>query len=397
METLFYSLWILLQVMIGLHLVVPFVLYILSLVASQKPKRKVSDSNLEADYGIIVTAYGQLDGVEHVLDSILKVDYSQYHVYVVADNCEGSRSWRYEHPKVTILWPEKVLASNTRSHFYAIRHFHRPHARLTIIDSDNLVKADYLRALNLYFDQGFQAVQGVREAKNLNTPLACLDAGRDIYYHFYDGKLLFRLGSSATLAGSGMAFETEVYKACLGDLDIEGAGFDKVLQYQLVRRGYRIAFAEEAKVFDEKTTQAQQLVKQRARWINTWLKYFSYGFHLLGQAIVQFNWNKGLFGFILLRPPLFMFILGSGLCMLLSLWIDGWMAFLVWIGAFMLFALGFMIALWHSKTPKAVYQALWQIPVFMYYQIISLFNAKRANKISVATQHSVQRKIEDMQ
>jgi hypothetical protein len=47
---------------------------------------------------------------------------------------------------------------------------------------------------------GFAAVQGERKAKNLDTTYACLDAARDIYYHFYDGKLLFHIGSSATLA-----------------------------------------------------------------------------------------------------------------------------------------------------------------------------------------------------
>jgi cellulose synthase/poly-beta-1,6-N-acetylglucosamine synthase-like glycosyltransferase len=396
METLLYNLWIGVQILLGVHLIVPIVFYFISSVFPFVRKKKQHDPIVEADYGIIVTAYGQLDGVEHVLDSLLKLQYAHYHVYVVADNCDKNTPWTYEHDKVTILWPEKVLASNTRSHFYAIAHFHRAHERLTIIDSDNLVKADYLNALNVYFDQGFHAVQGVREAKNIDTPLACLDAGRDIYYHYYDGKLLFKLGSSATLAGSGMAFTVDVYKECLGHLDIEGAGFDKVLQFELVQRKYRIAFAEEAKVYDEKTTQAQQLVKQRARWINTWFKYFKFGFALMGKGFFQLNWNQFLFGFILLRPPLFMFILGSGLCMFLSIWIGGWLHVGLWAIAFILFGLGFLIALLKSNAPKEIYRALWRIPMFMYYQILSLIKSKRANQISVATQHSVKRKIEDM-
>ncbi|MFX7155939.1 glycosyltransferase, partial [Acinetobacter baumannii] len=93
--------------------------------------------------------------------------------------------------KVVLLRPEETLASNTRSHFYAINRFKRPHERLTIIDSDNIIDPDYLQALNVYFDKGFKAVQGLRDAKNIDTTVAALDAARDIYYHYYDGKLLF--------------------------------------------------------------------------------------------------------------------------------------------------------------------------------------------------------------
>ncbi|MFX8758778.1 glycosyltransferase, partial [Acinetobacter baumannii] len=88
--------------------------------------------------------------------------------------------------------------------------------------------------LNEMFNKGFSAVQGERKAKNLNTTFACLDAARDIYYHFYDGKILFEAGASATLAGSGMAFTVELYKQCLEKSNVSGAGFDKVLQKEIV-------------------------------------------------------------------------------------------------------------------------------------------------------------------
>src|SRR5690606_21574777 len=143
--------------------------------------------------------------------------------------------------------------------FYAIRRFVRPHERLTIIDSDNLVDPEYLNRLNEAFGKGFIAVQGVRKPENLDTVYAQLDAARDIYYHFYDGKILFGAGSSATLAGSGMAFTTALYRESLEHLDITGAGFDKVLQAAIVKRGNRIAYQEAAIVYDKKTSQAGQL------------------------------------------------------------------------------------------------------------------------------------------
>ena len=378
--------FVLLQILVGIHLVFPLVLYGLYRLRRGTPSKPSGISaEKEADYALIVTAYQQTHQLRDVIESLLRLRYSRYHIYVVADNCDAS-VLAFNHPRVLVLRPETVLASNTKSHFYAIQRFIRSHERLVIIDSDNRVDPDLLTRMNAVFNLGFQAVQGVREAKNLDTDLACLDAARDIYYHFYDGKLLFGAGSSATLAGSGMAFTVPLYEQCLGHLTIEGAGFDKVLQAEILKRGHRIAFATEAIVYDEKTTGARQLVGQRARWINTWFRYFTFGFEILGKGISGRNWNQFLFGIVLLRPPLFMFLAASLFFMAVNLVIDPAVT-LLWLGGLLLFVLGFLLALRKSSTDRRIYAALYQIPRFVWYQIAALLNARRANQRSVATRH----------
>lgn len=379
------TLWIVLQIIIGYNLVLPIVLFLFYKLF--KKERKKSLYQTDYDYAVIVTAYEQTGLLHSVVDSLLQLNYKNYLIYVVADNCDISEL-HFNSEKVILLRPETVLASNTRSHLYAISHFKRAHEILTIIDSDNLTDPEYINELNVFFDQGFEAVQGVRAAKNLNTTFACLDAARDIYYHFYDGEILFELGSSATLAGSGMAFKTDLYKACFENLDITGAGFDKVLQAQLLKQGKRIAFAENAIVFDEKTTNSAQLVNQRSRWINTWFKYFGYGFDILFKGIKGLNWNQFLFGVILLRPPLFMFILLSICCAFINLFIFPFYT-LIWFIAFGLFAAGFLIALLRYPTDARIYKSLINIPKFIFFQLLSLVHAKQANKRSVATKHDV--------
>jgi len=378
--TIIWLIWILLQVLIGYNLYLPVLLFIF-----YKKSARVLDIVPESDYGIIVTAYEQTDSLHSVITSILKLNYTNYLVYIVADKCDIS-GLNFNDERVILLRPEEVLASNTRSHFHAIRNFKRPHTRLTIIDSDNLVAPEYLHELDKYFDQGFWAVQGVRDAKNLNTTYARLDAARDIYYHFYDGKILFGIGSSATLAGSGMAFTTQLYRDCLEGTDITGAGFDKVLQSMIVGRDLRIAFADKAIVYDEKTTHADQLVKQRSRWINTWFKYFKFGFVLLFKGIKNFSRNQFIFGLILLRPPLFIFLILSVICMLLNFFISITAVF-IWLAGLIIFVGGFYIALAKSDTDKRIYQSLINIPKFIFYQVLSLLKVRNANKHSVATTH----------
>ena len=387
--------WVFIQIVIGYNLVVPVILFLFYLIKGKIKVITSTDKNPDRDYAVIVTAYEQTDSLHAVVDSILKLNYENYIVYIVADKCDIS-TLKFADKRIVVLRPPETLASNTRSHFYAIRNFIRAHEILTIIDSDNLVDPEYLNELNKYFEGGYAAVQGIRKAKNLDTTFACLDASRDIYYHFYDGEVLFNVGSSATLAGSGMAFKTSLYRECLEHLDVTGAGFDKVLQMGIVSRGYRIAFNENAIVYDEKTSKSDQLVKQRARWINTWFRYFGYGFSLVGTGLRKFNFNQFLFGVILLRPPLFIFLILCLFFLTISIWVSK-IAFILWLVGFSCFIGGFLIAILHARPDKRIIRSLLSIPVFVFYQVLSLMHIRKANKLSVATHHFSGKTIDDIE
>lgn len=392
MNSALYIIWIIIGVLVGYNLVLPFLFFLAYKILPQK-KYFEKYSN-EPDYAIIVTAYEHINTLEQAVHSLLNLNYGNYLIYVVADKCDVS-GLHFADERVIVLRPEQELRSNTRSHLYAIERFKREHKFLTIIDSDNLTHPEYLNELNLLFRKGFLAVQGVRKAKNLNSVYACLDAAQDIYYHFFDREILFAIGSSATLAGSGMAFKTSYYHDFLKKFDIKGAGFDKVLQIEILKAGYRIAFAKNAFVYDEKTSKSDQLVKQRARWFNTWFKYAGLGFGLIGQSILKFNRNQFLFGLMFLRPPLFLVFVGSLFCLILNFFINISLVY-YWILAFALFFVAFMIALVHSGADKRIYKSLIGIPKFMFYQILSLMKIRKANQISVATQHYYTKPIDEL-
>ncbi|WP_316736886.1 glycosyltransferase [Pedobacter aquatilis] len=391
MNTL-YTISIIVQIIVGFNLVLPVLLFLTHLV-----KRTVYHNVPVADkydYAIIVTAYQQTTLLPGVVKSILNLNYKNYMVYVVADNCDIS-DLNFNSDKVILLRPEEVLSGNTKSHFYAIERFVRSHDILTIIDSDNLVDSEYLNELNVFFEKDFLAVQGVRKAKNLNTAYACLDEAGDIYYRFIDRKLLFDSGSSASLAGSGMAFTTSFYIECLDKLLIEGAGFDKVLQMEILNRNKRIAFAEKAIVYDEKTSKSQQLVKQRARWINTWFKHAGKGVQLIFKGIFTLNWNQFLCGLVFSRPPLFIIAGLSLACMVVDIFFQPNMLYF-WLGALVCFFSIFLISLQYFKAPMVIYKALVKVPAFMFLQVLSLFKAKRANEISTATVHYYDSSIDEI-
>ena len=379
---------IVLQVMIGLLLGLPVILYCITLIR-RKPAIPTYNEGSEADYAVIVTAYEEVLQIPNVVNSILAMNYSNFLIYIVADNCDIS-TLHFADERVVILRPEETFASNIRSHFYAIDRFKRNHERLTIIDSDNLVHSEYLNELNRYFAEGFVAVQGVRMAKNLNTGYACLDEAGDMYYRFVDRKLLFDAGSSASLAGSGMAFLTTCYEDSLRrHVYQKGAGFDKLLQYAIVNDNLRIAFAERAIVYDEKTAKSDQLIKQRARWINTWFKFTSLGVKMMVKSIVERSYNQFVFSVMLVRPPLFILLGISVTAMLANLFTVILMA-VFWLLSLLAFVFIFMKSLSYFNADTRIYRALRMMPVFFFHQVLALAKAKRANELSIATKHDQQ-------
>ena len=386
-------LFVVFQVFIIIHLLFPVFLLVLKAIRS-KPVLRNESVLTETDYAVIVTAYEQVTLIPAVVDSILRLHYSNYLVYIVADKCDIS-TLQFADPRVIVLRPEETLSSNVKSHFYAINNFRRAHERLTIIDSDNLVHPEYLNELDKVFGLAYEAVQGVREAKNLNTNYACLDAANDIYYRYVDKKLLTDAGSSSSLSGSGMAFTTRLYKDCLEHLDSSGAGFDKILQYEIIIRKFKIAFAADAIVYDEKTSKPEQLVKQRARWINTWFKFFKLGLKMTGAGMANFNWNQFLFSIMLLRPPLFILLILSVICFAINIFVMPGLALFLALAAIS-FVLIFLKSLSYFKADKLIYQSLRSIPKFIFFQILALLKARKANEFSVATKHDQDSAISDL-
>jgi cellulose synthase/poly-beta-1,6-N-acetylglucosamine synthase-like glycosyltransferase len=383
LSNVLFIIWIAFQTVVGLILIFPVLSYLVFLFV--KSKETEEDDQLESDYAILVTAYKDVSNIPYLVQSLLQLNYSNYIIYIIADDCPEFEL-DVDQSKVIILTPETILENQVKSHFYAIAHFKRNHERLTIIDSDNLIDPDYLKELDKAFNRGVEAVQGVRKAKNLDTPYACLDAANEIYYFFYDRKILYSIGSSCMLAGSGMAFTVKLFKECLENSQTSGAGFDKILQKEIVDRGFRIGYAEMAFVFDEKTSQPVQLVKQRARWNNAWFRHFNLGLLLMWKGLRLISINRFLFGFLIIRPPLFM-LLGISIFILVANFFLSPFTAIIWIILISIFIIGFFIALFNSKADKRIYKSLIHVPKFIFLQILSLLKTRKANQYSVATVH----------
>ena len=371
-------------------LLFPFVTIIFSILF--RNKKSVGKIIKENDFACIITAYKNVAITQPLIDSLQKQDYKNYQIYLVADDCDLSEV-DLSGTNTIILRPEKKLGSKVKSIIHAMNNFTRNHDALIIFDPDNVSHPNFLHEINRYFNLGYKAIQGKRIAKNLDNVYACLDATGEMYYN-YTGKLVpYKIGSSANIAGSGMAIEVQAYKDYLNskfiasNLDKVIVAEDKVLQNVLISKGIRIAFAPDALVFDEKVSSGQQVQRQRTRWINSYFQNIVESSKLIFLGVKNFNINQLLFGLFTIYPPLFILVFSTIFLLVFDMFFSpDMMMFLM--ASMAIFVLNFMLVLYLSKAPKEIWKSLWGIPVFIYFQVSALLRMKKANKDFMHTQHT---------
>lgn len=393
---LFQIIILVVQLFIIFFLLLPFFNLFFSLLVPRKKLKKNFDK--KHDFAAVITAYKEIDICIPCVDSILKQKYENYIIYLVADQCDISNV-KFDSDKVVILNPAEKLGSKVKSIRHAIDNFKRKHDAIIIFDPDNLAHPQMFSKMNLYFNNGYKAVQGRRTAKNVDTVYACLDAMGEYYYNYVTKYAPFKLRSSSPIAGSGMAIACNIYIEHLNNYEHDSnkviVAEDKLLQAEIVAKGHEIAFARDAIIYDEKVSSGAQVERQRTRWINSYFKYSIKAVQIIFQGLINFSWNQFLFGLNIFLPPLFLLVLSSGFFFILNFFIDKQM-FIVWLCALTIFFLNFNAALLLSNVEKEIWKSMWGIPLFMFNQIMALLKIKRSNKEFMETEHTKLVTIDDV-
>lgn len=260
-----------------------------------------------------------------------------------------------------------------------------------IADADNILEADFLFKVNHAFvTEGKHAIQAQRVAKNLDSPFALLDAANEIIANHINRKGANALGLSASLIGSGIAFDYPLIKQALKETEAIG-GFDKVLQQLLVDKGYHIHYLEEALVFDEKVENAAAFQNQRKRWLSSqfiYLKqYFSKGMRALLKGRIDYFYMA--VGQNMLLPR--MLLLASlGLMTLISILLGkyGWVPVTAWLALCVLYAVSLLLPLPAKFFTRYAFTAVLHLPRAIGIMLSLVFKLKGANKTFIHTKHS---------
>ncbi len=372
------------------YMVFPFITVIISLFTKE---RKIRTSNNEVDFACIITAFKNIRTALPLVDSLLKQSYSNHLIYLVADGCDTSNI-HFSSPNVILLKPPQQLSSKVKSIIHAIENFKRNHDAVVIFDPDNLAKADFLSVLNNYMNAGFKAVQGQRTAKNLDTIYACADATGEIYKNYAERWVPYLLGSSPTIAGSGMAVTTALFNEYLKCPDISEnlkanrviAAEDKILQNFLVGKGHQIAFAKDALLYDEKISTGSQVQRQRSRWLYSYFENLRNSVSFIPKGLFGFNVNQFIFGLTTSAPPLFILLFSSLATAVCAAFVSKPL-FYGLLSGMLIFTGNIFLVLILSNAPSQIWKSLWSLPLFVFRQFLALANMRQSRKDFMHTQH----------
>ena len=371
----------------------------LSVIAKAVPERKKVNTSDQTDFACVITAWKDIDCAINLVSSLIKQDYQNFHIYLVGDSCELS-DFILKHEKLSVFFPPKPLNSKVKSIHYGLERLVRQHSHFIVFDPDNLAHPQYLSEMNAMHAQGFDIVQGKRIAKNLDTKYACLDAFSEYYYNYTQRTVPFKLKSSATIAGSAMSLPLGFYlKFIEEEFDLEGDKIiiaeDKMLQVHVVQKGFRIAFADQALVYDEKVSTGQQVKRQRTRWITSYFQYLMTGVKLFFTSLATFSLNKILFAYTIIIPP--MFIIGLVWILLSAImpFISVWHFWAVQI-CFLAFILNIFVALIFGGAPVKVTKSLFYAPLFVINQVKALFSMKQTKTSFLTTEKTKNVSVEDV-
>lgn len=254
-----------------------------------------------------------------------------------------------------------------------------------VFDADNIVERDFLSEVSKEFHHGIMALQCRRTAKNLDTPIAYLDALSEEMANSTLRKGHRAAGFSAGLIGSGMAFEFLLFKYVMSSIRATN-GFDKDLEFALFKNRIEIEYADHILVYDEKVRSADVLQHQRTRWFAAQWKNIRKGYRSLRENFTIDGFNKWLQ--MIMLPRMFLLTATTFITAAALLIADTTTA-LRWVHLEVLLIAAFFLSIPNTLYRKELLSAIIAFPNALKALIGALLNIRAANKGFLHTPHTV--------
>lgn len=356
----------------------------LSLLKSSEPYPK---SDKKSPILILFPAYKEDKVIESSVQSILTQDYPQeyFHIMIISDQMQETTIRRLSKLPLQILSIVNDRQTKANALQLAVSGIDKnTYEIVVILDADNSVEPDFLSRVNDAYQFGIYAMQAQRIAKNPQTDTALLDGASEAMNNSFFRKGQTRIGLSAALSGSGMAFDFGWFKEHI--LKVSTAGEDKELEVLLLKQGVYIDYLEKAIVYDEKIVDPKSFSRQRRRWLAAQFGALKQAIKEFPIAIINRNWDycNKLFQWMMLPRVL---LLGIISLLAFVFTIFHWPWSLKWWGLLLGLIIAFSMALPDELFDKRLKKALRKIPLLFFLMFINLFRLKGANRKFIHTRH----------
>jgi hypothetical protein len=226
----------------------------------------------EKKFALLVAAHDEEMVIAKIIESLQDIEYPKemYDIFVIADNCSDKTA------SIARKYDVNVFERNVpdkRGKGYALEwmfnkifKMDKSYDAIAIFDADNLVSKNFLTEMNYKLMKGYKVVQGYIDSKNPNDSWIT----ESYSISFWTVNRLFQLaranlGLSNQIGGTGFCVDTLILKklgwgvTCLTE-DLE-------FTCKLVLNGYKVGWAHNAIVYDEKPLTLKQSWNQRKRWM----------------------------------------------------------------------------------------------------------------------------------
>lgn len=365
------------------------------LSGKQKTRANTDDP---ARIAVLIPAYKEDIVIRSVARKALEQDYpsDQFRVAVIADSLQQDtlnylRNLDLE--TVEVHFEKSTKSKALRAGMDALGD---QYDIALILDADNIMAPDFLAKVNQAYREGYQAIQGHRTAKNLDTHFAVLDAASEEINNSIFRKGHRALGLSSGMIGSGMAFDYALFRRFMTDVHAIG-GFDKELELKFNRAKHEIQYLNDAYVYDEKVQNKEAFENQRKRWLSAQIHYFRNYFPQACWHLIRYG-NIGYFdkAYQMMQPPRVISLGGTTVLWVLSglytyfladQWTIIFASFKYWS-----ISMALMVGALLFSLPRRMYnaqtgRAIMILPGAILSMFLLLFKLKGANEKFIHTPH----------
>ena len=339
-------------------------------------------------FAVLFPAYREDRVIVNAVQSFLGQEYPAelYDVIVISDQMQPATNAALRQLPIHLLEADYTDSSKAKALVLAMEHIAGDAYDIVVVmDADNITTSNFLSEMNRAYDFGLPAIQARRTGKNLNTDVAMLDA---VSEEINNG--IFRsghnaVGLSASLSGSGMAFDAGWFRRNVRQL--QTAGEDKELETMLLRQNIHIGYLQYLPVYDEKTQKTTNIKNQRKRWIAAQFGALATVLPDLPKAFMQGNMDY--------CDKIFQWMLPPRLLQLAAVFGLALVAFIVcppeasikWGILVLAQIMAMLLPIPRKLLNRQLLKAVLKVPQLAFVMAGNLFKLKGANKKFIHTEH----------
>ncbi len=278
-----------------------FIYTVIGLFAKGK---KFPDQEKKNRYAFVLSARNEEKVIGNLIDSIRSQDYPQelIDIYVVADNCsQNDKTAEIAREKGCFVYerhdPEHARKGYALDYLFEEMRktvdIEKDYFAYVFFDSDNILAPSFLDKLNSAIESGhFDVCMGYRNVKNMSENWITAVNGISMHRNAVSvSRPRAVIGSKAQiLCGTGFAVRSNFLKDGWKYHDICEDGQATA---DLILKGAKFGFCEEAEYYDEQPSSLRISFRQRLRWSKGGLiNWWKHGYKLFFSFLKKPSWQK---------------------------------------------------------------------------------------------------------